>query len=766
LISKLKSWVLNQALEHSKRTVLLALLITTLIGSGVRFIFLDDNIMNMLPKDIDSRRIWDEVIEEFKYTDFFFVAFGNPNGKILNPDALALAWDLTEKFENVPHVDEVISISTMNRMDSDDGFLEVGDLMPQKHLTDEEVASLSNYLKNNSNISSRILSKGGNYLNIVIRPKGDNDFPGLVAAVYDITVSYQNQYEFHFGGQPHLTGAMPELIKTETQQLMLLGLFIMAAILLINLRSIPAVGMVLSVIFLSALAMMGFMGWVYHLTGTPRFSFSMVNTSMPIVLLTIANSDGVHIISRFFREARKHKDVKKALTMTMNQLMLPVFLTSLTTTAAFLTMVSSPISTMTGYGATIGFGIMWAWVLSSTYLPAVIHLKKWDMKKAAIDQPSFLEKLAHNFGKSLFNYPKRVFLTGFLIVAVSSVGIWFINVEVNIINLFKPGHEIRESTLFLDREMAGSMSLILKVEGDLKEPKVLNKMIDIQDYISAFPMVNTTFSIADVIKEMHKSIMDNDPKFETIPETRGKINNLFTMYSMSGDPDDFEALVDYEYETGLITAMMQSVSTKEIVIMADQIEAYIEKMGTEEFTTETSGMMMFLKDFTTLVVQSSINSILLSIVIILFIAWIFFRHWKFGLLSVIPLTSAVVLNFGLMGWFGIDLSHFTALLTSIIIGVGVDFAIHYIAEFIHYSKNGIGADEISRRVVDDVGYPILLDVFSNMGFGALLASSLIPLVHMGGLMVFAMISTSFGTLTILASLMEINKHNLIKLGNG
>ena len=188
---KLKNWALNQALEHSKRTVLLALLVTAFIGSGVRFIFLDDNIMNTLPKDIDSRRIWDEVIEEFKYTDFFFVAFGNPNEKILNPDALAIAWDLTEKFENVSHVDEVISISTLNRMDSDDGFLEVGDLMPHKNMTEEEVASLSDYLKNNSNISSRILSKEGNYINIVIRPKSDNDFPGLVSAVYDITASYE-----------------------------------------------------------------------------------------------------------------------------------------------------------------------------------------------------------------------------------------------------------------------------------------------------------------------------------------------------------------------------------------------------------------------------------------------------------------------------------------------------------------------------------------------------------------------------------------------
>ena len=169
---------------------------------------------------------------------------------------------------------------------------------------------------------------------------------------------------------------------------------------------------------------------------------------------------------------------------------------------------------------------------------------------------------------------------------------------------------------------------------------------------------------------------------------------------------------------------------------------------------------MFLKDFVALVVQSSITSIFVSIGVILCIAWMFFRSWKFGLLSVVPLTSAVILNFGLMGWFGVDLSHFTALLTSIIIGVGVDFAIHYISEFRHYSNNGINENEISRRVVDDVGYPILLDVFSNMGFGALILSSLIPIVHMGGLMVFAMLSTSFGTLTILAAIMEMTKHKL------
>jgi hypothetical protein len=46
---------------------------------------------------------------------------------------------------------------------------------------------------------------------------------------------------------------------------------------------------------------------------------------------------------------------------------------------------------------------------------------------------------------------------------------------------------------------------------------------------------------------MHRTVMDDDRHMKPIPDTRGKVNNLFTMYSMSGDPDDFSSLVDYDY---------------------------------------------------------------------------------------------------------------------------------------------------------------------------------------------------------------------------
>jgi len=115
-----------------------------------------------------------------------------------------------------------------------------------------------------------------------------------------------------------------------------------------------------------------------------------------------------------------------------------------------------------------------------------------------------------------------------------------------------------------------------------------------------------------------------------------------------------------------------------------------------------------------------------------------------------------------MGHFEVHLSHMTALLTSVIIGVGVDFAIHYIAEFRRNSRRGYSIEEVSVKTTEDVGYPILLDVVSNMGFAALLFSALIPLNYMGGLMVFAMISTSLGTLTLLATIVEIFKKHLYK----
>ena len=111
-----------------------------------------------------------------------------------------------------------------------------------------------------------------------------------------------------------------------------------------------------------------------------------------------------------------------------------------------------------------------------------------------------------------------------------------------------------------------------------------------------------------------------------------------------------------------------------------------------------------------------------------------------------------------MGFFGIQLSHITAILTAIIIGVGVDFSIHYTSEY----KRLIDENKSNKTIttIDNVGHPILLDALSNMGFASLMLSTIIPMTQIGGLMVFAMCACSLGTLTLLASSIEIFKDKL------
>ncbi|MBC8215733.1 MAG: RND family transporter [Candidatus Marinimicrobia bacterium] len=757
-----RNWIIEKVTTYPKRTVFITLALTAFFGSGLQWVYFDDDMLKMLPEDIESRIVWDEVQDDFGTIDMMFVTFGKRGESAINKELLATVWDLTNELEMIEDVEEVISIAGTNRMENEDGFMEISDLMPHRDLSQQEVNEIADYLDRNPSIRDRLLSKHGDFINVVLRPTLTMEYAGLANNVKTIADSLLSDYEINYGGAPYVTGMLSGLIQKDMLVLMRVGLIIMIAILLVNFRNIPAVGMVLSLIILSLVAMMGFMGWVVHFTGSPKFYMTLLNSSMPIILLTIANQDSIHIVTKFLREARKHRDVEKSVKITMRSLMLPVFLTSVTTAVAFLMLTTAPIGPMFGYGITIAFGIVWAWFLSVTYLPAIISVKKWNMNSRAMTHASFFERVVDWFSKSVLNRPKKVLSLGLLIVLVSAFGIMRLKVEVNITSFFKPGNPIRQSIEFIDAEMTGTMNMVIKTEGEIKDPETLALIEDVQTHIEKYPKVNTTISIVDIVKQMHRVVEDDDPAFETIPEMREKVNNLFTMYSMSGDPDDFSSLVDYEYRSAVTTAMMQTVPTSEIVKFMDYVDDYVEKNVTESVTMKITGLMAIMNDFTRLLVQSFIISMIASIFAIFIIAWIFYRSIKWGILAVVPLSSAVVLNFGLMGYFGVDLSHITAILSAIIIGVGVDFAIHYIAQFRNYAKEGVALEKLSVEVVDDVGYPIMLDATANMSFGALIFSTFLPLQFMGGLMVFAMISCSIGTLTILAALVEIFKEKLVE----
>ena len=758
----IKHWIISQSLNHPKRTIIFSLIITALMASGLRFFYIEEDMMKLLPAEMDSRKTWETIKDEFGNTEMIYIAFGNKDKSVFNDKLITDLWDLTEALEAIPEIEEVNNLINMNKLQSEDGYLEVANLVQSRDLNTDQISEIKVYLDKYPKLKLRVVSQNDDYVNIIIKSYNDVALDA-VARIIDTAVEELNDYEVFIGGVPYVNGVISTLIRDDVIGLVRIGMLVMILILFFSLRSFPAVLMVLSVIFLSVIAMMGSMGWVLEITGSRRFVFSLINTSMPIILLTIANSDGVHIITKFFKKLRQSGDTQLAVEQTMESLTLPIFLTSITTAAAFLSMIYSPLEVQTGYGVTIAIGIFWALVLSYTLLPSLLVLKKWNLDSKAVRETSFLENVIDRFGKGVLENPKRVLSSGLILVFIGLIGINWLSVEVNMQSFFKKGTTVRETMEFLDREMIGSLDMQFRFEGDMKEPETLAKIERLQNKMEENQEVTTSMSIADAIKQMHRTVMDDDPDYETIPDTRGKVNNLFTLYAMSGDPDDFSSLVDYEYSSGLMTTFMRNMTSSLIIEYVESTHDFIADSleATDKITV--TGMLVVFRDLITLIIRSSAISISISIVLIALIAGFFFKRILWGLLAVVPLTSAVILNFGFMGIFGVNLNHITAILSSIIIGVGVDFAIHYISQYRRLVKQKVSVDVLSREVVDDVGYPIILDALSNMAFGALLFSQFLPIQHMGGLMVFGMISTSIGTLTILATTAELLKHKLIKL---
>tara|TARA_B100001250_G_scaffold392390_1_gene394152 strand:+ start:871 stop:3192 length:2322 start_codon:yes stop_codon:yes gene_type:complete len=757
----INNWFITQSIDHSVRTIVFSIIFTLILSSGLQFLSVDDDMMKMLPKNMDSKITWDALQEEFGSTEVIFVAFGKEDSSILNPNTLSDLWLFSERLDQLNIVDNVINISRSMRIDNIDGFMEIGDLQSEQNLDAKSVRKIKVYLDKNANVKKQLMSQNGDFLLTIIQPYEGIGLDEFRDKIVSVSEPLFKEYEVFFGGTAYITGSLPKLIREDIRLLILSGMVIMVIILLINLRSIRGVLMVLMVIIFSLLVMMGSMGWLYKFTESDRFLFAILSTSMPIILLTIANSDGVHVVTKFFREMRFEKNKRIAISRSMNSLLLPIFLTSFTTIAAFLTMTTSPLEPLIGYGICISIGILWAWFLSSLMLPSVINLQKWDYNSSAIAKESYFERLIKQLGVILIRYPQKVFLFGLVFVFLGLTGIYKVGVDVNVASFFKPGSELRNSMDFMDNEMTGTMDLRIRVEGDMKDPELLHQMDDLQHYLKKENKISLVYSITDIVKQMHRTIMDDKLQYEVIPKKREKVNNLFTMYSMSGDPEDFSSIIDYDYKVGLITALSRVMTTEEVFLFINRVNSYIDEAINDTLKINITGFIIVVRDMVIMIIKSSLFSIFFSLFIVGLISSIFFKRGIWGLLSILPLGFAIILNFGLMGHFNAKLNHITAILSSIIIGVGVDFAIHFISQFRHFSLT-TSKTKISQKVINDVGYPIILDAGSNMGFGALLFSAFIPVQYIGGLMVFAMISTSLGTLTLLSASIELLKNKLIE----
>ena len=237
MINKLKNIFTFFSLQYPKLSVGSMLFLSALIINGFKYLHQDDDMVKLLPDDMQSIITFQEITDEFGNYEFMYVAMGKENQNIFNTQLLSLAWDISKQFEDLDECEEVISIATMDKMyfDHYDSSIVTDDLMIQRILDKNQINDIRLYLNNNPENKSRIISKNEDFLNIIVRPRTNNDYPALSRSIHHITKEYEDELEFHYGGQAYVTGAVPGIVADEVKVLILYGLLLMIFILLINL---------------------------------------------------------------------------------------------------------------------------------------------------------------------------------------------------------------------------------------------------------------------------------------------------------------------------------------------------------------------------------------------------------------------------------------------------------------------------------------------------------------------------------------------------
>ena len=144
--TKFKNWAIHQSIHHPKRTLTSALIITLVMGFGLQHFVIEDDMMKMIPKTVKSRVVWEEVKDEFGNTDLIFVAFGIEGQSLFQSSSMSDLWDFTKALEALPEVNEVRSLTNLNKMENEDGFLLIDDLVSAENLSTEEIVEIKNYL--------------------------------------------------------------------------------------------------------------------------------------------------------------------------------------------------------------------------------------------------------------------------------------------------------------------------------------------------------------------------------------------------------------------------------------------------------------------------------------------------------------------------------------------------------------------------------------------------------------------------------------------
>lgn len=740
------------ALDRPKTVLVLAVVVTLLFGLQFPRIKIDTDPENMLEHDQPDRVLYDRVKRDFGIHDMIVVGIVDERGIFRTESLERVSAVISEvlKIEGVV-IPDVVSITTTDNVKSSGGFLDIHSTMAEPPQTAKAIAELRRDIAENPFLHEKIASADGTALALYV-PIQQKDMSYRIAGEIEDILKQQLHPEqtYHLAGLPVAEDTFGHEMFLQmgiVAPLAFMAIMFLVFLLFRKPAFLIPVGMT------AMFAVIWAMGLLIGTGNTVHIMSSMI----PVFLMPIAILDDMHILSEFFDKYRKIGNRRQAMLEAMDPLYRPMLFTSLTSAIGFASLALADIPPVRVFGLFMAFGIIAAWLLSITVVPAVISLMSEDKLKRSLAQQdssrsTVLDRVLQPIGRFSFSRARVILIGGLVLLVIGLAGIKQIQINDNPVRWFRTSHPIRIADREMNHLFGGTYMAYLIVEADepeaMKNPLLLAYIDSVQTCLEADTLVGKTSSMVDIVKRINLVLHDNDQSFHTVPKTADAVGQFLFLFESSGDPGDLDNFVDRNTQQANIWIQMKSGDNRHMQAVQNRLAQFMDKNPPPQGTTfRWSGLTYINKVWQDLMVLGMLKAILGSFVVVFILMVIVFRSVILGLLSMIPLSLAIILSYGLIGWIGKDYDMPIAVCSSLSLGLGIDFAIHFLHRYRQRFAIVKDLAETNSYMFREPGRAIARNaIVISLGFLPLVASSLTPYVTVG--LFFAMLMT-FSTLATL-----------------
>jgi len=725
----------------------------------------DTDPENMLSEKEFVRVFHHDVKKEFAIYDFIVLGVvneENPEG-VFNVETLNKIYEITEKIKKIDGVisREIIAPSTKDNIRQGIvGSVVFEWLMRGPIKSENQALFIRDEALDNPMFNGTLVSEDGKALCLYVPIKQKNISYRVSQEIYKIIEPLKGQEKYYITGLPVAEDTFGvEMFKQMAVSAPLAGVIIF----LLMLFFFKSIALIISPMLLAIATVLITMGLLIGF----GFPVHIMSSMIPIFLMPIAVLDSVHILSEFFDKYRIFGNREKTVFLVMDELFTPMLFTSLTSAVGFFSLSFSPIPPVQTFGVFVATGVMIAWILTMTFIPAYIALmsdksfRKFEASKQEnIEHHGLIDNMLVAIRNISMKRNKLIIVISIVVILVSFYGISKITVNDNPVRWFTKNHRIRIADKVLNSHFAGTYTAYLVLEAKDKdkqvfiEPSMLEFIEKLQTFLVKEGDVGKTTALPDVVKKVYYELLGGDRTNNVIPKTKRAVSQCLISYENSHKPDDLWHMTTPDYDKVNIWIQLKSGDNKDMDKVLKQVDRYFkENKPPFEIKYNWAGLTYINVIWQNKMVVGMLMNFLGSFIIVFFMMTFLFRSPLRGLVSMVPLTITIIFIYSLLGFTGKDYDMPVAVLSALTLGLSIDFAIHFIqrARELYQESNSwqITSQEMFKGPARAIARNALVIA---IGFLPLLVAPLIPYRTVGFFMFAIMLVSSIATLFILPAI--------------